>query len=139
MRYCIIVFTMLWTIQVLVTSFVIIFVLHNLYVFFKDTLTVPKIKDMVKRPHQKYETLFRELRNNGINNGINNGNNGNNSNNVNTNVNANDESNAMKNELKRYLMDLNTMQQQPQTQTQSQTQSQPQPQSDFIEFGSMFN
>ena len=45
----------------------------------------------------------------------------------------------MKNELKRYLMDLNTMQQQPQTQTQSQTQAQPQPQSDFIEFGSMFN
>jgi hypothetical protein len=127
---------MLWTIQVLVTSFVIIFVLHNLYVFFKDTLTVPKIKDMVKRPQQKYETLFRELRNNGINNGANNGNN---SNNVNTNVNANDESNAMKNELKRYLMDLNTMQQQPQTQSQSQSQSQPQPQSDFIEFGSMFN
>jgi len=124
---------MLWTIQVLVTSFVIIFVLHNLYVFFKDTLTVPKIKDMVKRPQQKYETLFRELRNNGINNGANNG--ANNSNNVN----ANDESNAMKNELKRYLMDLNTMQQQPQTQTQSQSQSQPQPQSDFIEFGSMFN
>ena len=133
MRYCIIVFTMLWTIQVLVTSFVIIFVLHNLYVFFKDTLTVPKIKDMVKRPQQKYETLFRELRNNGINNG----NNSNNGNNVNANVNANDESNAMKNELKRYLMDLNTMQQQPQSQTQSQ--SQPQPQSDFIEFGSMFN
>lgn len=136
MRYCIIVFTMLWTIQVLVTSFVIIFVLHNLYVFFKDTLTVPKIKDMVKRPQQKYETLFRELRNNGINNGANNINNGNN---VNPNVNANDESNAMKNELKRYLMDLNTMQQQPQTQSQTQTQSQPQPQSDFIEFGSMFN
>ena len=142
MRHCIIVFTMLWTIQVLVTSFVIFFVLHNLYVFFKDTLTVPKIKDMVKRPQQKYETLFRELRNNSINNGANNGNNSNNSNNsnnVNPNVNANDESNAMKNELKRYLMDLNTMQQQPQTQTQSQTQSQPQPQSDFIEFGSMFN
>jgi hypothetical protein len=132
---------MLWTIQVLVTSFVIIFVLHNLYVFFKDTLTVPKIKDMVKRPQQKYETLFRELRNNGINNGINNG--ANNGANNSNNVNANDESNAMKNELKRYLMDLNTMQQQPQTQTQSQsqsqTQSQPQPQSDFIEFGSMFN
>ena len=131
---------MLWTIQVLVTSFVIIFVLHNLYVFFKDTLTVPKIKDMVKRPQQKYETLFRELRNNGINNGANNSNNSNNSNNG-INVNANDESNAMKNELKRYLMDLNAMQQQPQTQSQlqSQSQSQPQPQSDFIEFGSMFN
>lgn len=126
---------MLWIIQVLVASFVIIFVLHNLYVFFKDTLTVPKIKDMVKRPQQKYETLFRELRNNNHNsshnsshNNINNNNNNGNSNNDNNNSN---NDNAMKVELKRYLMDLNSTQQPP--------ESHPQPQSDFIELGSIFN
>ena len=111
---------MLWFIQVSVTSLIIIFVLHNLYSFFKETLTVPKIKDMVKRPQQKYETLFRELRSTNA-----------------MNANATSTSSAMssastsdsemKNELKRYLMDLN-MSQQPQ----------PQPQSGFIESDSMF-
>ena len=123
---------MLWFIQVSVASLIIIFVLHKLYAFFKDTLTVPKIKDMVKRPQQKYDTLFRELRNRkhdefGDNDAINNSNNNNSNNNSN-----NNETNAMKNELKRYLMDLNS------TQTQS-SQQDPQPQTDFIERGSMFN
>ena len=108
---------MLWFIQVSVTSLIIIFVLHNLYSFFKETLTVPKIKDMVKRPQQKYETLFRELRS---------------TNAMNANANATstttyNSDSEMKNELKRYLMDLN-MSQQPQ----------PQPQSGFIESDSMF-
>ena len=111
---------MLWFIQVSVTSLIIIFVLHNLYSFFKETLTVPKIKDMVKRPQQKYETLFRELRS---------------TNAMNANATSTTTSSAstsdseMKNELKRYLMDLN-MSQQP--------QPQPQPQSGFIESDSMF-
>lgn len=111
---------MLWFIQVSVVSLLIIFVMHNLYSFFKDTLTVPKIKDMVKRPQQRYDTLFRELRNQVADQ---------------PNANANDD---MKNELKRYLMDLNssadTLPQQPQTQMQTQ----PQPQSDFIESGSIY-
>ena len=112
---------MLWFIQVSVVSLLIIFVMHNLYSFFKDTLTVPKIKDMVKRPQQRYDTLFRELRNQVVaEQPI---------------ANANDD---MKNELKRYLMDLNssadTLPQQPQTQMQTQ----PQPQTDFIESGSIY-
>ncbi len=122
---------MLWFIQVSVTSLIIIFVLHNLYSFFKETLTVPKIKDMVKRPQQKYETLFRELRSiNAINT------------NANVSANATSTSSAMssanitdsemKNELKRYLMDLN-MSQQPQPQPQPMMH-----QTDFMESGSMF-
>jgi len=121
---------MLWFIQISFASLVIIFVLHKLYAFFKDTLTVPKIKDMVKRPQQKYETVFRELRNRGQDFAVNDE-----PNYSNTNANANANAAAMKNELKRYLMDLNSNQSQPQ---QSQ-QSQPQPQSDFIELGSTFN
>jgi hypothetical protein len=113
---------MLWFIQVSVASLVIIFVLHNLYSFFKETLTVPKIKDMVKRPQQKYETLFRELHDQ-----------------VHTNATAkatNDaNANEMKNELKRYLMDLNSSTQSTQS---TQQPTHPQPQSDFIEFGSTF-
>ena len=82
---------------------------------------------MVKRPQQKYDVLFRELRNQGP---------------ASFNSNSNDD---MKNELKRYLMDLNS-EAQPQPQPQyPQQQSQPQypqphplPQSDFIELGSTY-
>jgi hypothetical protein len=127
---------MIWFIQVSVVSLLIIFVMHNLYSFFKDTLTVPKIKDMVKRPQQRYDTLFRELRNQVVaeqpiaNDNANN----------NVSTSANDD---MKNELKRYLMDLNSSptdplpQQHIQMQMQPQSQ-QPQPQSDFIESGSIY-
>ena len=115
---------MLWFIQVSVVSLLIIFVMHKLYSFFKDTLTVPKIKDMVKRPQQRYDTLFRELRNQVVaEQPI-----------ANATATANDD---MKNELKRYLMDLNSSPTQ-QTQIQTQMQSQPQPQSDFIESGSIY-
>jgi hypothetical protein len=123
---------MFWFIQVSVVSLIIIFVLHNLYSFFKETLTVPKIKDMVKRPQQKYDVLFRELRNQGP---------------ASFNSNSNDD---MKNELKRYLMDLNS-EAQPQSQPHPQSQYPqshpqypqphqqfPQPQSDFIELGSTY-
>ena len=111
---------MFWFIQIVIVSFVIIFVLHNLYSFFKETLTVPKMKDMVKRPQQKYESLFRELEDNRINTNAN----ANANTNMNTNTNHSSAANAanaayaanatendtMKNELKRYLMELNAPQ-----------------------------
>lgn len=115
---------MLWFIQVSVVSLIIIFVIHNLYFFFKETLTVPKIKDMVKRPQQRYDTLFRELRNQIAEQS---------SNAANTNIanSPNASEDDMKNELKRYLMDLNSSQ-------TTHTIQDPQPQSDFIEMGSIY-
>ena len=113
---------MFWVVKVVTVSIMIIFLLHNLYIFFKETLTVPKMKDLVRRPQQKYDTLFRELRQE-LESSKSTGNNSN----------ASDPSNdAMKNELKRYLMELNTT-------------SEPEPQqppskanSNFIEFGSVY-
>lgn len=123
---------MLWFIQVSVVSLIIIYVIHNLYSFFKDTLTVPKIKDMVKRPQQKYDTLFRELRNQVHTSNASNAN-------ANSSANANPGSEAdnMKNELKRYLMDLNSSQSAQSAQS-AQSSQEPQPQSDFIEMGSLY-
>ena len=109
---------MFWIAQVVIVSFVIIFLLHNLYYFFKDTLTIPKMKDMVKRPQQKYDALFRELSMHHAESKT-------------ANANAtNDENDAasMKNELKRYMMELNALQP-------------PEPQqfhSNFIEIGSTY-
>jgi uncharacterized protein YerC len=130
---------MFWIAQVVAVSFIIIFILHNLYFFFKDTLTVPKMKDMVKRPQQRYDALFRELRMR---------------NEVSSEAaiseaaisaaaisaaaisaapssEANDD---MKNELKRYLMELTGSTAQPQPQPQPHSLSN----SNFIELGSLY-
>jgi hypothetical protein len=34
---------------------------HHLIQFFRDTLTVPKIKDLVNAPAQKYENMFSAM------------------------------------------------------------------------------
>jgi hypothetical protein len=133
---------MFWIAQVVAVSFIIIFILHNLYFFFKDTLTVPKMKDMVKRPQQRYDALFRELRMR------------NESSSAATisaaaisaaaisaaaiseaAINAAPSSEAnddMKHELKRYLMELTGSTSQPQPQPQSLSNS------NFIEMGSLY-
>jgi len=109
-----------WVVQSTIVSFVIIFVLHNLYSFFKETLTVPKMKDLVKRPQQKYDTLFRELRS--MQTPETGGNNA-----------PDSSADAMKNELKRYLMELNAPAPEPEPQQQPSRAN-----SNFIEFGSVY-
>jgi len=47
-----------WTIQITVISIILIFLIHHLINFFKSTLTVPKIKDLVNTPTQKYENMY---------------------------------------------------------------------------------
>jgi|SaaInl5LU_22_DNA_1037371.scaffolds.fasta_scaffold112654_2 hypothetical protein len=48
----------LWIIKVTVLSILFIYLLHSLIHFFKTTLTVPKIKDLVNTPHEKYNKIF---------------------------------------------------------------------------------
>lgn len=47
-----------WVIQITIISTVLIFLVHYLINFFKSTLTVPKIKDLVNAPTQKYESMY---------------------------------------------------------------------------------
>ena len=47
-----------WIIQATIISIVLIFLVHYLFDFFKSTLTVPKIKDLVNTPTQKYDNMF---------------------------------------------------------------------------------
>jgi len=47
-----------WILQITIISIVLIFLVHYLFNFFKSTLTVPKIKDLVNTPAQKYENMF---------------------------------------------------------------------------------
>ena len=63
-----------WIIQITIVSIILIFLVHHLINFFKSTLTVPKIKDLVNTPSIKYENMYNIIKNkdNAI---INNGNN----------------------------------------------------------------
>ena len=47
-----------WIIQATIISIVLIFLVHHLFNFLNSTLTVPKIKDLVNTPTQKYDNMF---------------------------------------------------------------------------------
>jgi hypothetical protein len=106
-----------WIIQITIISIILIFLVHHLINFFKSTLTVPKIKDLVNTPIQKYENIYsiinnsNNIQNSNFKNNIQNTNNGYNGKNDYTLIDLlpqNDESIVknelnMKNELKNFL------------------------------------
>ena len=56
-----------WVIKITfisVISIILIFLVHHLINFFKSTLTVPKIKDLVNMPTQKYENMYNIIQKN---------------------------------------------------------------------------
>ena len=97
---------MLWIIQVTVMSAVFIFLVHHLIQYFKETLTIPKLKDLVDRPKEQYEKINMIIHSNNSSNG---------SNYSNTSYSLEDllpspkqnndslDGNAMKNTLKEYM------------------------------------
>jgi hypothetical protein len=77
-----------WIIQSGLISFILIFLIHYLFTFFKENLTVPKVIDLVNKPKEQYEELLRNT-------------------NHNPPVSAGKpDMSSMKNELKNYLKDL---------------------------------
>ena len=52
-----------WIIQISLISIIFIFLIHHLLLFFKSTLTVPKIKDLVNSPTQKYKNIYETISN----------------------------------------------------------------------------
>lgn len=49
---------MFWIIQTIFFSILFITVVHYLFDFFKSNLTVPIVKDLVKRPTNKYKQIY---------------------------------------------------------------------------------
>jgi hypothetical protein len=50
-----------WSIQIAIISFILIFLVHHLFHFFKSTLTVPKVKDLVNGNKEDYDNINRIL------------------------------------------------------------------------------
>ena len=42
-----------------IAYFIAIALVHYLYEYFKDTLTVPKVKDCVQKPKEQYKEMFK--------------------------------------------------------------------------------
>ncbi len=52
-----------WAVQWTIISLVLILLVHYLYSFFIDTLTVPKVKDLVNKPIQQYNDILSDIKN----------------------------------------------------------------------------
>ena len=52
-----------WVIQITIISFILIFLVHHIINYFKSVLTIPKIKDLVNIPTQKYENMYNIINN----------------------------------------------------------------------------
>jgi len=53
-----------WIIQIIFISILFIFLVHHLIIFLKNTLTTPKIKDLVTSSNKKYENIYSILNSN---------------------------------------------------------------------------
>lgn len=53
-----------WIIQITIISIILIFLVHHLIHFFKTVLTVPKIKDLVNSPNEKYKNIYETISHN---------------------------------------------------------------------------
>ena len=51
-----------WTLKWIVVSLILIFLVHYLYLFFKTNLTVPKVKDLVNKPTEKYNEILNTIK-----------------------------------------------------------------------------
>ena len=55
-----------WTLQITIISIILIFLVHYIIVFLTSNLTVPKVKDLVNMPTQKYEIMLDALSGNSV-------------------------------------------------------------------------
>lgn len=83
----------LWSIQLILLYLLLIVLVHYLYSFFKITLTIPKMKDLVNKPVERYNEIYTTI-----------------SDNKKTNLNLTIQNNAneMQSELKDFLQHLHT-------------------------------
>lgn len=57
-----------WILQITIISIILIFLVHHLINFFKSVLTVPKFKDLVNIPKEKYKNIYDTISNDNANN-----------------------------------------------------------------------
>ena len=98
-----------WILQISLISIIFIILVHNILLYFKSTLTVPKIKDLVTSSNKRYQDIYNIISKNDYNNDSTNPNSytsidllPSSSNAMTYNI-TNDETTMMKDELKSFL------------------------------------
>jgi hypothetical protein len=56
-----------WIIQISIISIIFIYLVNHLITFFKSTLTIPKIKDLINTSNQKYQNIYDTISHNTTN------------------------------------------------------------------------
>ena len=56
-----------WILQQIIISIILISSIHYIILYFKKNLTVPKTKDLVKKPANDYKVMFETYNNNNNN------------------------------------------------------------------------
>jgi hypothetical protein len=94
-----------WIIQISIISIIFIYLVNHLITFFKSTLTIPKIKDLINTSNQKYQNIYDTISHNQNDNSYTSIDllPKNNDNDVNMNITSNVDNNSMKDELKSFL------------------------------------
>jgi hypothetical protein len=96
-----------FSIQVAILSFVSIYIIHQLFVYFRDMLTIPKTIDFIHRPRDKYKEIYGVLeRNTNINANAKGPSNNANNKRISAAGEVDSTSVSMKSELKNYLKGL---------------------------------
>jgi hypothetical protein len=85
-----------WVLQRIIISIVLILCVHYIFIFLKTNLTVPKTRDLVNQPREKYKEIYEKI----------NGNNRTSHSDSHTSSDQDSDNTKMKNELKNYLKDL---------------------------------
>jgi hypothetical protein len=49
-----------WALQWTIISLILIMLVHYLYSFFINTLTVPKVRDMINKPTERYNEILSQ-------------------------------------------------------------------------------
>ena len=50
-----------WVLQRIILSLVFIAIIHYIYIFFKENLTIPKVKDLVNKPTKQYDEIYKSM------------------------------------------------------------------------------
>ena len=50
-----------WILQQIIISLVLIILVHRIYIFFKNNLTIPKVKDLVNKPPKQYDEIYQSM------------------------------------------------------------------------------
>ena len=50
-----------WVSRQILLSVIVVVLIHSIYTFLQETLTTPKIRDMVNRPVEQYKEIYNTL------------------------------------------------------------------------------